>query len=104
MPARRAKFAPPTAWAESSENQRPWTCHPGFVEATPVLKRPPPFGTGTLCRYQVPIRVVRNGTFTVDEFVEVTATGTSRKGAKPITLFRQKIVFSFPRSASDKKM
>src|SRR6266566_6346759 len=61
MPARRAKFAPTTASAESSENQRPWTCHPEFVAATPVLKTPPPLGIDISCRYQVPIKVVRKG-------------------------------------------
>src|SRR6266568_5514204 len=61
MPKRRANFAPTTASAESSENQRPWTCQPGLAAATPVVKTPPPLGTDTSCRYQVPIKVVRNG-------------------------------------------
>ena len=49
-------------------NHRPSTCHPGFVEATPVLKMPPPLGTATSWRYQVPISVVCSGPLAPENF------------------------------------
>ncbi len=101
-PARRARLAPTTASATSSPNHRPSTRQPGFVEATPVLNVPPPLGTVTSCRYQVPIRVAWNALLAPATFMEVSVTGTSRNGAKPTTLLRQKMVFSFPSSASGK--
>src|SRR2546427_3705382 len=66
IPKRRAKFAPTTASAESSEEQRPWTCQPGLVAATPGLKTPPPFGIDTSCPDPVPSKVVQKGSLGED--------------------------------------
>src|ERR1700686_3526681 len=109
IPARRASDAPTTHSAASSANQLPSTCHHGSVADTPVRKIPPPVGIFRAWLYQVPISVARPaglfpGGEVAAERLEAAggaaavvsagrnATGTSRNGANPIMLLRQKIV------------
>src|ERR1700722_18228431 len=103
LPARKfrrcASEDPATPSSVPSENQRPSTCHHGSVAEIPVVNVPPS-GTETEWLYHVPIN--SSCEFFCESFCEsevAIETGTSRNGANPITLLRQKIVFSLPKSA-----
>src|SRR5271154_1674145 len=87
-----ANAAPITHSLVPSLNHRPSTFHQGWVMLTPVLKVVPS-GTGTPCSYHVPTAVAVPPASGTD-------AGTSRNGVKPSMLWRQKIVFSLPRSRS----
>src|SRR5579863_10034864 len=96
---RRASAAPATPSSAASENHRPSTRHQGSVAEIPVVNALPS-GTVTEWLYHVPISSSREFPC---ELAEATTTGTSRNGANPITLLRQKIVFNLPRSPADRK-
>src|SRR4029077_18626513 len=90
LPARRSKrcasAAPATPSSAASENHRPSTRHQGSVAETPVVNALPS-GTVTERLYHVPINCSRESP---REPPDATVTGTSRNGANPMTLLRQK--------------
>src|SRR5487761_669629 len=96
-----ARDAPATQSFELSANHWPRIFHQGWVKLAPVTKVVPS-SMGTECLYQVPISVVRKLFDAAPPLITIASTGTSRKGVNPRILCRQKMVFNFGKSESER--
>ena len=104
-PSVTASLAPSATCAEPSRGQEPLSFHHGCVAGAPVRKSAGAFASG--CENHVPSAV----TFCrptplagAPGLAAWSVTGTDSSGESAVMLLRQKIVFSFGRSLSCKRL